>query len=82
MIVRVRKPHCPACGHPFFGELVGERICPHCEGLRPIYGAAKTVTIFKGPAREYILQLKYRYGFYVLEDIRALIAANPDVVEF
>ena len=82
MIVRVKKPHCATCGHPFFGQLVGERICPHCEGLRPVYRDAKTVTLFKGPAREYVLELKYRHGFYVLEDIRTLVTANSDVVEF
>ena len=82
MIVRVKKTHCATCGHPFFGQLVGERICPHCEGLRPVYRDAKTVTLFKGPAREYVLELKYRHGFYVLEDIRTLVTANSDVVEF
>lgn len=82
LIVRVKKPHCSTCGHPFFGELVGERMCPHCEGLRPVYQAAKTVTLFKGPAREYVLELKYHHGFYVLEDIRTLIAGNADVVAF
>ena len=82
MIVRVKKPHCLTCGHPFFGELAGERICPHCEGLRPVYNAAKTVTLFKGPAREYVLELKYRHGFYVLEDMRTLIAENLDILDF
>jgi len=51
LIVRVREPACLTCGHPFFGEVEGERLCPHCEGLSPAYARAKTVTLFKGPAR-------------------------------
>ncbi|MEJ6733204.1 MAG: phosphoribosyltransferase family protein [Opitutaceae bacterium] len=82
LIVRVKNPHCSTCGHPFFGHLEGERICPHCDGFRQHYGAAKTVTLFKGPAREYVLELKYRQGFFVLEDMRTLIAENAEVVEF
>jgi ComF family protein len=58
----------------------GERICPHCEGLRPVYRRAKTVTLFKGPARELILTLKYRRGLYALEDIRALVQSNAEVM--
>lgn len=82
LIVRVKKPHCQTCGHPFFGHLDGDRICPHCEGMKPRYSSAKTVTLFKGPAREFVLELKYRQGFFVLEDIRTLIAENTEVVEF
>lgn len=82
LIVNVREPHCLTCGHPFFGEVEGERICPHCEGLHPSYQAAKTVTLFKGPARELMLALKYRQGLFVLEDIAALIRMNHTVVEF
>ena len=39
LIEVVRPPHCLTCGHPFYGELAGERICPHCENLRPEFGA-------------------------------------------
>lgn len=82
LIVRVKRPHCETCGHPFFGEVDGERICPHCDGLMPVYGRAKTVTLFKGAARELLLELKYRRGTFVLEDIKTLIGANEEVLEF
>lgn len=82
LIVRVKKPHCESCGHPFFGEVEGERICPHCDGLAPAYSRAKTITLFKGPARELLLELKYRRGTFVLEDIKTLIGANSDVLDF
>ena len=82
LITRVRRPHCESCGHPFFGVVEGERICPHCEGLAPAYSRAKTLTLFKGPARELLLELKYRKGTFVLEDMRTLIAENTEVGDF
>lgn len=82
LIVRVREPACMTCGHPFFGELAGERICPHCEGLTPAYHRAKTVTLFKGPARELVLSLKYRHGLFALADMQRLMAANEEVRAF
>lgn len=82
LMVRVKSPHCATCGHPFFGQMQGERMCPHCEGLKPVYRKAKTVTLFKGPARELILELKYRQGFFVLEDLTALIAQNEEVLSY
>lgn len=82
LVVRVHEPHCSTCGHPFYGEIDGERICPHCEGLRPAYDRAKTLTLFKGPAREWVLALKYRQGFFVLEDMKQLLLGQDAVLEF
>ncbi len=82
LVVAVRAPHCETCGHPFFGVVEGERMCPHCEGLRPRFGRAKTVTLFKGPARELVLTLKYRRGTFVLDDLATLIRANREVTAF
>lgn len=82
LIFRVKEPHCITCGHPFFGPMAGERMCPHCEGLRPNYGRAKIVTLFKGPGRQLILTLKYHHGLHVLEDIRTLVAQNAEMMDF
>lgn len=82
LIFRVKEPHCQTCGHPFFGHMAGERICPHCEGLRPVYGSAKTVSLFKGPTRDLVITLKYHHGLHVLADIERLIAANEEVGAF
>lgn len=82
LITQVAPPHCPTCGHPFFGEVAGERICPHCEHLRPAYREARTVTLFKGPARELVLMLKYHGGRHVLTDLERLVRANDHVREF
>lgn len=81
-LTRVSEPHCETCGHPFFGVVDGERMCPHCEGLRPLYGRAKTLTLFKGVARELVLSLKYRQGLFALEDMGAVLAANAEAMAF
>jgi ComF family protein len=82
LIVRVGAPACPCCGHPFFGEASGERLCVHCEGLRPEFGEGRTAILFRGPARALVHTLKYREGLYVLHDLAAIMAANPRVAEF
>jgi len=78
----VEAPACSVCGHPFYGELAGERICPHCEGLAPVFREGRTCVLFKGPARELVHELKYHRGFYALTDIEATIRHSPRVLEF
>ena len=48
----VTPPHCTTCGHPFYGEVAGERICPHCEGLAPAFREGRTAVLSRArPAR-------------------------------
>lgn len=82
LIMHVEAPHCPCCGHPYYGETEGERLCVHCEGLHPEFGEGRTTVLFKGPARALIHELKYRHGLHVLEDIAALVARHDYVAEF
>ena len=82
LITRVEAPCCPCCGHPFFGEASGERLCLHCEGLRPEFGEGRTAVLFKGPARALVHELKYRQGLFTLEDIVAVVAGNPHTADF
>jgi ComF family protein len=82
LITRVAPPHCPACGHPYFGEMEGERICPHCEGLRPMFREGRTAVLFKGPARALVHALKYHRGLHVLADIEALLRTCPEIMAF
>ncbi len=77
----VEEAACHVCGHPFYGELVGERMCPHCEGLVPAFREGRTCVLFKGPARALVHELKYHRGFYVLADIEAAIRRSPRVLE-
>lgn len=82
LILRVDAPCCPCCGHPFFGEASGERLCNHCEGLRPEFGEGRTTVLFRGPARALVHELKYRDGLFVLEDIAAIMKASAHVAGF
>lgn len=78
----VRAPHCTTCGHPFYGELAGERMCPHCEGLVPAYRAGCTAVLLKGPIRALVHELKYHRGLHVLEDMATIFRATENLVEF
>jgi ComF family protein len=77
----VEPPFCEVCGHPFYGVVLGERICPHCEGLRPEFGAGRTAVLFKGPARALVIELKYHRGLYVLRDLETIFRAAPHVLK-
>jgi len=77
----VEAPACSICGHPFYGELAGERMCPHCEGMAPAFREGRTCVLFKGPARALVHELKYHHGLYVLADIEAVIRRSPRVLE-
>lgn len=77
----VRSPHCTTCGHPFFGDVEGERMCPHCEGLAPAFRLGKTAVLLKGPARALVHELKYHQGLHVLADIEAILRHAPEVCE-
>ncbi len=81
-LVLVQAPHCRTCGHPFFGEVEGERLCPHCEGLHPAFREGRTVTLFKGAARGLVHTLKYRQGLHALADLEALVRRNAYVTDF
>ncbi len=76
----VRPPHCMTCGHPFYGVLEGERVCPHCEGLAPEFREGRTAVLFKGPARSLVIELKYRRGLHVLADMEEIFRRAPQLV--
>ncbi len=78
----VRPPHCTTCGHPFYGVVEGERICPHCHGLEPDFQEGRTAVLFKGPARALVIELKYHRGLHVLHDMELVFRRSPHVVEF
>ena len=82
MIHFVDPPSCLTCGSPFFGEVEGERMCPHCEGLHPLFGEGRTLTLFKGPARALIHELKYHKGHHVLGDIEEAVRGSAHIAEF
>lgn len=77
----VAEPACSVCGHPFYGELAGERMCPHCEGLAPAFREGRTCVLFKGPARALVHELKYHHGLHVLSDLEEVIRHSPRALE-
>ena len=81
-IEMVRAPHCITCGHPFYGEVEGERMCPHCEGLLPAFAEGRTATLFTGPVRALVIELKYHRGLHVLRDMETIASRNADFVAF
>ncbi len=62
-------PACSHCGYPYWGQLAGHKVCPHCVELNPAFDEGKTLFLAKGPARSLLHTLKYQDGFYVLRDI-------------
>jgi len=76
----VTEPHCLTCGHPFYGEVEGERLCPHCEGLAPAYREGRTAVLSKGPARALIHEFKYHRGIHVLGDMAEIFRRSPHVL--
>jgi ComF family protein len=79
----VQPPHCPTCGHPYYGELMAdtERMCSHCEGLSPAFREGRTAVLFKGPARALVIELKYHHGLQVLSDMEEIFRRAPGVLE-
>lgn len=78
----VLPPHCTTCGHPFYGVVDGERTCPHCEGLAPAFVEGRTATLFKGPIRALVIELKYHRGLHVLHDMEQVIRRNDHLLGF
>lgn len=77
----VSAPHCTTCGHPFFGVVEGERLCPHCEGLAPAFQEGRTAVLLKGAGRALVHELKYHRGMHVLRDIETVFRKAPHVLE-
>jgi ComF family protein len=76
----VRPPHCLTCGHPFYGAVEGERMCPHCVGLDPAFREGRTAVLFKGPARSMVIELKYHRGLHVVRDMQAVFRRVPELL--
>jgi ComF family protein len=78
----IRAPHCTTCGHPFYGEMAENRMCPHCIGLEPAFREGRTAVLFKGPARALLIELKYHRGLQVLSDMEEVFRRSPEFLGF
>ena len=78
----VKAPHCTTCGHPYYGETEVNRLCPHCEQLKPRFGEGKTAVLLKGAGRSLVHALKYHHGLQVLEDIVVIMEGVPGYTDY
>lgn len=78
----IRGPRCTTCGHPFYGEMAENRMCPHCVGLEPAFREGRTAVLFKGPARALLIELKYHQGLQVLSDLEQVFRRVPEILAF
>jgi ComF family protein len=79
---RVAAPHCDTCGFPFFGQLAGPQICPHCQDLEPVFRQGRTAVIAKGAARRMVHALKYEQGVHLAGDIARIMLTTGGMAEF
>ena len=82
LLCLVQAPHCTTCGHPFFGEMTGDRECEHCEVLVPRFDQGKTAVLLQGAGRSLVHALKYHAGLHVLEDIVAIMRQVPGYADY
>ena len=82
LVTFVRPPCCHVCGHPFYGDVHGERRCLHCTELDPAFREGRTCVLLKGPGRSLVHALKYHRALHVLEDIGVLIRETPGVADY
>jgi ComF family protein len=78
----VQPPWCHSCGHPFYGDVHGERSCVHCAELDPVFREGRTCILLKGPGRSLVHALKYHRALHVLEDVAVLVRATPGLVDY
>ncbi len=82
LVAFARLPCCHVCGHPFYGDVHGERCCVHCAELEPAFREGRTCILLKGPGRSLVHALKYHRALHVLEDIAVLIRETPGMADY
>ena len=75
-------PACKTCGYPFFGAVVGPKVCPHCTDLEPVFDQGKTLFIAKTIGLSLVHQLKYHAGFYLLKDLRQMVTTSGHFLDY
>jgi ComF family protein len=82
LLTVVRPPACTTCGFPFFGVLAGDRVCPHCQDLEPLFTEARTAVLMKGPARKLVHELKYHGQVHLLADMQTIFTQSEGLLDF
>lgn len=78
----VREPCCDTCGHPFFGDMVEDRCCPHCASLRSVFGKGRTAVLYRGVVRSLVIELKYHGGRHVARDLVVIFRRAAELLDF
>jgi ComF family protein len=82
LLTLVEPPCCQVCGHPFYGEVHGERCCVHCQELDPVFRMGRTCILLRGPGRSLVHALKYHRALHVLEDMAVLVRSAPGITDY
>lgn len=77
-----KGPTCTTCGFPFAGAVEGNRICPNCQKLQPVFSSGKTAFMLKGTGKKLIHELKYHSGFHLLPDLIRLVSQIPGYIDY
>lgn len=56
--------------------------CYKCKEAAPAFNWSLSCCLFKGAARDLIIELKYKKALYVLNDIQKIIISNPNAEAF
>ena len=56
--------------------VLGSKMCPHCADLEPLFEQGKALFLAKDAGRSLLHTLKYQQGFYVLQDLRKMVATS------
>lgn len=78
----VSSPYCPTCGYPYDGEVEGERRCPSCGELEPVFTRGRTIGLLQGPLHTLVIDLKYHGGLYLLPDVERLALQAEDFTHY
>lgn len=70
------------CSGPFSGEVSGERVCPRCIELDPVFSHGRALFQLKGCGRTLVHVLKYAKGNYLAADLARLIQRVPRCEDF
>ncbi len=69
-------PLCPRCGMPYLGE-TGSHLCEECRESPPPFQWARSLFLYKGRGRDFILHLKFHGELSTLSVLRFFLEMDP-----
>lgn len=77
----IESPCCRCCSHPFYGDVLDNDFCDHCEGLQAHFQRGVSAVVARGPARSMIHEIKYHRGVHLAGDMARVSAASARAVQ-